>query len=271
MPPDTRSILKSDGTNWLLWARCLWIVLCLVLLGRAFWMPTRQTVHLNYTKAGLHWWNGTDAYELRYNADGSVRHDMAGYRYSPLVSASFVSLALLPDRLGSLVWRLLNYSSYLFVLLCFFRNVLPGAKLLSVKQEALWWLLLLPLSLPSMNNGQANVLMLACMLASAVAVMKKRWNLATVVLAVAFFLKLYPVAVCLLFIVAYPRQLGWRLLAGVLCGLALPFALQNPTYVWNQYVSWYTLLVYDRATTFPWTRDTATSTCSYATQAIRCR
>ena len=108
MQHDTGLIPKSEETNWLLWMRWLWIILCLVLLARAFLMPTRQTVHHNYTSAGRHWWNGTDAYELHYLPNGQLKRNMSGYRYSPLVSAFFVPFALLPDRLGNLLWRILK-------------------------------------------------------------------------------------------------------------------------------------------------------------------
>ena len=168
-------------------------------------MPTRQTVHLNYTKAGQHWLKGTDAYELKYDEHGKVIPGMGSYRYSPLFAAVIAPVAMLPDPWGGLVWRLVNYVAYLAALVYFFREVVPGANLMTVQQQAAWWLLLIPLSLPSMNNGQANVLMLALMLAAAAAVMREHWNLAALALAGAFYLKLYPLAVAMLFVLVYPQ------------------------------------------------------------------
>jgi len=48
----------------------------------------------------------------------------------------------------------------------------------------------------------------------------------------------YPLAVGLLLVLVYPRQLGWRLAVAVIAGLVVPFALQHPEYVARQYHDW---------------------------------
>ena len=50
--------------------------------------------------------------------------------------------------------------------------------------------------------------------------MTERWNLAAAFLAGACLLKIYPLAIALLLIVAYPRPLGWRFVLAVGVGLA---------------------------------------------------
>ena len=254
MPPEPLAFVKLRSFNWLLVAGWLWGILCVLLLVRAYCMPKKQTVTHNYTDAGQHWLAGTDAYELKFKKSGEVDPRMSGFRYSPLCAAFFAPISLLSDAWSSVLWRLFSYVTYLAVLALFFREVIPGTQLLSTNQRGAWWLLLLPLSLPSMNNGQANVLMLTFMLAAAVAVMRERWNLAALALAGAFYLKLYPLAVTMLFLVVYPRQLSWRLGLAMLAGLLLPFAMQHPAYVSEQYWHWFLLLTTDDRTLFPMTQ-----------------
>jgi Glycosyltransferase family 87 len=238
--------MTKSPINWLAAACGLWCFLCLVLLVRSGIWPTRQTVHLNFSRAGQHWIQGTDAYELKYDGLGNVvPKQMGGYRYSPLFAAVFAPLSMLPDPWCGTVWRLINYLSYIAALFYFFRQVVPGTKTLTNFQQAVWWVLLIPLSLPSMNNGQANVLMMAFLLAAATAVIREHWNLAALALAGAFYLKLYPVAIAMLLVLVYPKQLGWRFALAVLAGFLLPFILQNPSYVWSQYEAWYWLLKVD--------------------------
>jgi Glycosyltransferase family 87 len=245
MQPETLPLTTYRTTAWLHVAGWVWCILCVVLLVRAGFMPTRQTVHLNFTRAGQHWLKSTDAYEIRKDKNGNVVPGMGSYRYSPLFSAAFAPVSMLPDRWSGILWRLINYVSYLAALAYFFRAVVPGAQSSTVTQQAAWWLLLIPLSLPSMNNGQANVLMMALILAAATAVMREHWNLAAGALAGAIFLKLYPLAIAMLFVLVYPRQLSWRLAVALLVGLAAPFALQSPGYVWSQYECWYWCLTTD--------------------------
>src|SRR5262249_39114003 len=110
---------------------------------------------------------------------------------------------------------------------------------------ALLALLALPLSAGNINNGQTNPLMLGLLLAAVASTTEGRWNLAAVLLAVACLFKLYPLAVALLLVVVYPRQLGWRLALALLAGLLLPFLLQRPGYVWQQYDVWFRYLLHE--------------------------
>jgi hypothetical protein len=53
-----------------------------------------------------------------------------------------------------------------------------------------------------------------------------------------FTLKIYPIAVGLLLVLIYPRQLGWRLAVTLILLGALPFILRQPAYVSEQYQRW---------------------------------
>jgi hypothetical protein len=98
------------------------------------------------------------------------------------------------------------------------------------------------LSIQSLSNGQANILIAATLVASIPAVMEKRWNLVAVLVGVAFACKVYPLALGLLLGVLYPKQLGWRVPLAVVVTLLLPFALQRPDYVIEQYAEWFAVL-----------------------------
>jgi hypothetical protein len=189
-----------------------------------------------------------DAYDCAQENAGSAAKNaprMSGYRYSPLVSVLFVPFSLLPDGLGGALWRLVSYVCFFGAFAWFQRKVLRPGDQLGDKGYAALWFLLLPLSLGSMNNGQANVLLMAMLLTAGAAVVTERWNFAAALLAGACFLKIYPLAMALLFLLVYPRQLGWRIVVALSLGLALPLAFQRPSYVFGQYANWVHLLATD--------------------------
>jgi hypothetical protein len=120
------------------------------------------------------------------------------------------------------------------------------------------YLLLLPLALPSLNNGQVNPLLVGLMLAAVAACQEQRWSLAAVLLAAVVWLKLYPIALALLLVLLQPRALSWRLGLALVTGLGLPFVLQEPSYVWSQYSQWLEYLTHDDRAVLPlrfWLRD----------------
>jgi hypothetical protein len=60
--------------------------------------------------------------------------------------------------------------------------------------------------------------------------------------ALAAALKIYPLSAGLLLTVVYPRRFGFRLAAALVVVAGLPFLLQQPAYVAEQYAQWYQLL-----------------------------
>ena len=218
---------------WEKWAAVLWALAVAIVSARAAVSP-RHSVYPIFTTAARHWLAGADLYP----AHGEM------FRYSPLVAASFVPFGLLPDPLGGALWRGLSAAAYLGALLWWCRAALPAA--LTRTQRAWLLLLVLPLSVGNLNNGQSNTLVLALLLAAVAAVASRgevragRWrdNLAAACVALACFFKVYPVAVGLLLVLVYPRRFGWRLLLALVAGLALPFVLQRPDYVADQYLGW---------------------------------
>jgi hypothetical protein len=218
-PPHARRLRLA----WLVWLGIIGLV-----LGRGLVWPHKNNCFLeHYRPGGLNWFNGDELY--------GVAADTC--RYSPLVHAALVPFSLPAPRWGALLWRLAEGAAFLAALGWWLRAVCPRA--LSGTQRG--WLLLAvaPLAIGSINNGQSNVFMVAAILAGTAALAQSRWNAAALFLALACFIKVYPVALALLFVVLYPRQLGGRLALAALLGLALPFAFQDPGYVWRQYGRWF--------------------------------
>jgi hypothetical protein len=212
--------------RWQTWAIVLWAGSLLGVSMRVLCQPTSRTVYYpTYAEAGEHWRGGQDLY-LAYG----------GYRYSPPVTVLFAALSYLPAGLAGVLWRLLGAGLLLGGLAWWCRVGLPRP--LSSAQLALLYLLVAPLSLSSLNNGQANLLLAGLLVLAVSAAARARWNLVAVCLAMACLLKAYPLAIALLLLAAYPRPLSWRLPLALVAGLALPFLFQDASYVLDQYHNW---------------------------------
>jgi hypothetical protein len=224
----TPSAQVRPRNRWEQWAVTVWTGLLLVTCIRALGWPYAHSVYPIFAGAARSWQAGAGLYGVAGNVDV--------FRYSPVVAVSFVPLAQLPDSLGGVLWRLLSAAAYLGALYWWSRAALPEH--LSRTQRALLLLLVLPMSLGSLNNGQSNVLVMGLLLAGMAAVAEERWNLAAGAVTLATLFKVYPVAVGLLLALLYPRRFAGRLAVGLGVGLALPFAVQEPGYVAEQYRAW---------------------------------
>jgi hypothetical protein len=238
--------------HWERWAALVWGLSLVVVSARLLLMPRSPTVYQEtgrnyapsrsvyreYGEAGHHWRAGQDLYQ-----------GLGGYRYSPPVTLLFAGFSYLPARAGEVLWRLFSAGLFLGGLAWWGRCGLPRP--LTPGQHGLLLLLAAPLSLSSLNNGQANLFLAGLLVLAVTASARGRWNVAALCLVVAVLLKAYPVAVALLLVVLYPRQLGWRLPLGLALGLALPFLLQDQDYVSRQYHSWLGDLRSDDRTAWP--------------------
>ena len=225
----------DSRTRWEKAAVVIWCAILLFVCVRVFISPESKTVYPIFSASGRFWWTSTDLYEPHRPTDVQD-----GYRYSPTFAILVTPFAWLPDELGGVAWRLFNVGALFGSLAWLLRTVLqpkPTPNLLA-------WLLLLtiPLALQSVNNGQANLVVIACMAGTVAAVKQKRWNLASVLMALAFICKLYPIALGMLLVLLYPRQLLYRMMLAVMASLGLPFLCQYPTYVFRQYEHWLVLL-----------------------------
>ena len=222
-------------TRWEKTAIAVWGAVLLFVSVRVFIFPDSRTVYPIFSASGHLWWDGAELYEPYRPTQ--VRN---GYRYAPGFAILITPFAVLPDSIGGVLWRLFGAATFLGSLVWFVRSVLP----LRLTGNPLAWLLLLtlPLMLQSLNNGQANLLVAGCMLATVAAVREERWNLASMFLAIAFLCKLYPLVLGLVLIVLYPRQLIWRMPLACAVTLLAPFLCHQPDYVIDQYGKFIALL-----------------------------
>jgi hypothetical protein len=220
--------LRVAGLDpWVKFVVLVWLVILAAILVRLVVLPSRPGVYPIFVKAARNWLASRNLYI-----------DVGEpYRYSPFVTMTFVPFSILPEFVGGVLWRLLNAGVFMGGLAWWCRTVLPVR--LTTRQLAWFFLLVFPLSVGSLNNGQSNGLILGLLLMSGPAVATERWNLATVCLTIACLFKLYPIAVALLLTAGYPRRLAVRLAIALAVGLGLPFLLRDPAYALEQYRSWF--------------------------------
>ena len=198
--------------DWPRAARHCWLLLIVGLAIFAFFRPASHSVYDIYLR--------TREY----------------YRYSPLFAVLLTPLAVLPDGASAALWKLLNCGVFVWGLAAWGRRLAGGDW--SRNERAAQLLLALPLSLHSMYNSQANLMMLGSLLLGLAAAAEQRWNRSALWLAWGTLIKGYPLALAMLVAGLYPRRFAGRYLAALALGLLLPFAAQRPAVVARQYESW---------------------------------
>ena len=115
----------------------------------------------------------------------------------------------MPYRPADLLWHFINWAALLGSLF-WSAHAAPGLADRDTIGKLL--MLVLPLAIGNLNNGQSNSLVLAVTVAGLAAVASERWNLAAVLIALACLFKVYPIAVGMLLAALYPRRFfpGWR-------------------------------------------------------------
>jgi hypothetical protein len=168
------------------------------------------------------------------------------YRNPPGLAAAFVPFTWLPERLAGIVWRWLGVALFLTALARWMREGLPRP--LSPGESGLVFTLVSILAVPSVNNGQMNMLMVGALLygATAAAQVPCWWKpgapsttparqrvyaAAGIWLAAAAAVKVYPAAVGLLVGLVDRRRVFPWFFGAALVFFVLPFALRDPDYV----------------------------------------
>jgi hypothetical protein len=206
----------------------VWVLLLLGVAGRvAFSKPTAQTVVPIYLNGSQRWVEGQDLYE--------VQRPLDVYRNPPGFAAAFVPFSLIPEKAAGIAWRLLSSAVFLVGLGRWARFGLPRP--LTLTETAYLFLLAAPLALPSLNNGQTNLIVAGFLVLGASAAGEGRWRTAGLWLAAAAAVKVYPLAVGLLVGLGAPRRCYTWLAVGCAAAVAFPFFCQNPGYVLDMYRS----------------------------------
>jgi hypothetical protein len=208
---------------------------------------TPASVYPDFTSAAEHWMERQPLY---------VRGGTNEFRYSPLIATFFVPFDLLPPKLGEVLWRAINFAAFLGTLWLCCRWWVPYR--LTANQTAAVFLLAIPLAVGSLNNAQSNPLVLGLMLLATAAITRRWFTVTAIAIAIATCFKLYPVALGMLLMLRFPWRLGWRLAVCLIAAAVIPFVLQKPDYVMNQYTDWLHYLVSEDRQRGPigdWYRD----------------
>jgi hypothetical protein len=220
---------KSKIENFHLLALVLWVVAMAVILGHVWLKPNSNTLYKVFRNGGARWLASENLYPK-----------VDEYIYSPFAAALFAPLALLPDRVAGIVWRVVSLAAYAGAFAAWMRNARAVSvdRMVSVEREALAWILLLPLSLGDFFNGQANPLVIGLLMLAVLECRRERWMIAAVCVGVAAYFKVYPLAMGLLLGVLHPRKFPWRLALALAGIFVLSLVLQRPAYAWRQYGNW---------------------------------
>lgn len=170
-------------------------------MGMALYLifnPTRTGVVPNYRMAATNWWAGWKIY------GGSGTH---GFLYFPPFVVLFTPYNLIrPQVVGEILWRLSGFA--LFVRLLWELTSTFNCKKTHAATFCALVFLAVPASLASINNGQTNLPLSACLGLAAIALSKERWWLASILLVVCVILKPIALAPLLLAFAVFPQARG---------------------------------------------------------------
>lgn len=215
----------------------VWIAILLAISGRIVFSARNNSVYPIFATAGEHWRDGEPVYS-------EPTPDLDQFRYSPLVAAWFSWWSILPRTVGEFVWRALNA----VVLL---GGVAVWANWRRTPADVGWMLLLIvPLAVGGLNNGQCNALIAGLLLFAQVWLDRERYWAAAIAIAICVLLKEYPIALGLLFCVIEPRRFTPRFAICILAGLALPYLMAPASYVTEQYTAWFARVSGDDRTSY---------------------
>src|SRR6266404_6650393 len=119
MPPEERP--HAAAARWWVAALALWMLLLLGVSARAALWPRVHSLYPTYATAGTDWVSGHDLYYRERPKE--LRLDQ--YRYSPLVAVLLTPWHFLPERLGGILWRLVNAGVFLGGLAWWLRAAAP--------------------------------------------------------------------------------------------------------------------------------------------------
>ncbi len=218
----------------------LWALLLGVVCVRTVLKPLSANIYPTYAWAGERFAAGEPVYNV-------YTPYVDNYRYSPAVAAGFVPFGMVPWGPGGAVFRLLGAALFLGAAAAWFRRSWPDVPLAAAL------LVMLPLSIGSVSNGQANPHIVGLMVAAGALALGGRWAAAGACIAVAALFKGYPLALGMLLVFAAPARFTAALVGTVAAGLVLPYLVQNTEYVNGLYREWWMNLAGDDRTGWePW-------------------
>jgi len=186
--------------------------------------PLSRSVTPLYHEASANWW----AAEELYGGPG-------GMNYLPQFAVLFSPFKMLPSPVGDLLWRavatgLLAYGTWRVARSHF------GDK----ADSAFMWgsILVLPICLGAIRNGQANAMFGGLTLCAAACLSRQQWWRSAACMGLALMVKPLGIVLMLLVPAAYPVMLC-PILVSLAGSLAFPFLFAAPPYVLAQYHSFF--------------------------------
>jgi len=218
------------------WNILAWSVLGLVFAGMSLYLilhPDRTGVVPNYRHASTHWWAGENIYDPGTH----------GFLYAPSFAVVFTLFNLIrPEILGEILWRAFGFGLFAFGLqslsACSLQPQDSSASRLPHSTFFFLVFLAVPASLASLNNGQTNLPLSACLVLTALALRGQRWAIAGSLLTVALLLKPIALAPWLLAFAVFTPVRRY-LLAGILGLGILSFLHPSPEYAWQQQLGFF--------------------------------
>lgn len=212
--------MQEDKTKaekrWQRAACGLWIVLAVLVGGMVAAYPDRWDTSAIYRDAVANWW----VYQAVYTGP-------TGFNYLPAFLPIFGVFAWLPLAVGDILWRWVAFAGIAIGLwLCC--NLLAPEK--RWKAFTIITLLVLPISLSTLRNGQSSAQLAACLVLAAWCLHTQRGWLATLWLCLAIICKPLGIVAIGLAVMLYPR-LWWRMTIGVLVILVAPYLFAPHGYV----------------------------------------
>jgi hypothetical protein len=210
----------------------LWIVLAVAVTVKLGCFSDNFSVYRMFAGGARHWWHNQSLY-----ASYTISEGLDGFRYSPAFAVAITPFVCLPGALGPIAWSLLSIGLLGWAMHVLVRDVLPGRW--STEHEARFLILTLLASAVGIWSLQSNALVTALLVLGLAAGLRQQWWKAALFLAVPVFIKLWPMALVLLLIVYWPRQLLGRFAAVCLALVLFPYLTRPPQIVVWQYREWY--------------------------------
>jgi hypothetical protein len=229
-------------------ALILWAVLATAVCAKTALLGDGHSVYPVFAAGSRHWWADMPLYVSYHQTE-----NIDCFRYSPAFAVALTPFYLLPGCLGAMAWGVVNIAFLVWALHVLVRDMLPGDW--PPRREGVFLTLTLTGSIVGIWSGQSNAMVLALIILGLAAVRRGRWWTAVLMLALPVFIKIWPIAVVLLLMVCWPRQLTGRFLA--VCGVVAlaPFLTRPPDIVAWQYREWYVALVGPIRERWPGYRD----------------
>jgi Glycosyltransferase family 87 len=165
-------------------ALALWFLAVIIVCVRVYRHPGLHSVFWTYRNAGAAWIQQRQI----YGVGGSA------FLHSPLIAAFYSPFALISQNASEAIWRLLLGVALPLSLW------LNSRALFRFSQNTFTCLLLLilPLTLSNLNQGQANVVLIVLLLVATTAALQSHWWTCAFCASVSIYWKLYPVVFALL-------------------------------------------------------------------------